>query len=245
MTTTKFFKLILLLLGLNVVLMGCTNKETEPSLTKVEGEGLQYSEYFKSVDELDKRENVTYYKPLPIETMVQLAPESMENAVQLIDWEELPFEVNQQVAYLNTSKDKEGNIQTQVQLTYLSEDSYGSTDDFFILTVTEVEESPLEKYDFSNEKVDTIGNELRKEILTDEIPIFHQVITENSALIYSYYNYLDNRISLTVTNANEFYGYYNGHLYHAGYSIEGKNNSVEVQEKLLQLTREFMLGKTL
>lgn len=245
MTTTKFFKLILLLLGMHLLLLGCTNKETNPSLTKVRGDGLAYSEYFKSVDELDERENVTYYEPLPIETTIQLAPESLENAVQLIDSEELPFEVDQQVAFLNTSEDKDGNVQTQLQLTYLSEDSYGNTDDFYILTVTEVEENPLEKYDFSNEKVDTIGNELRKEILIDEIPIFHQVITQNSALIYSYYNYSDNRISQIVTNANEFYGYYNGHLYHAGYSIEGKNNSKEVQEKLLQLTREFMLGKTL
>lgn len=233
------------MLGLLVLLLSCANKETGPSLTKVKGDGLAHSEYFKSVDELDKRENVTYYKPLPIEAMIQLAPESMGNAVQLIDSEELPFEVDQQVAYLNTSKDKDGNIQTQLQLTYLSEDSYGSTYDFFILTVTEVKENPLGKYDFSSEKVDTIGNELRKEVLTDAIPIYHQVITKNSALIYSYYNYTDKRISLIVTNANEFYGYYNGHLYHAGYSIEGKNNSEEVQEKLLQLTRAFILGKVL
>lgn len=245
MSTMKFFKMVLLLLSLSVLLMGCANKETDPNLTKVRGEGLAYSEYFKSVDELDKRENVTYYKPMPIEAMVQLAPESMENTVHLIDSEELPFEVDQQVAYLNTSKVKDGNRQTQLQLTYLSEDSYGSTDEFFILTVTEVEENPLEKYDFSSEKVDSIGNELRKEVLTDEIPIFHQVITQSSALIYSYYNYSDNRISQIVTNANEFYGYYNGHLYHAGYSIEGTNNSEEVQEKLLQLTREFILGKAL
>ncbi|WP_391203518.1 hypothetical protein [Psychrobacillus sp. L4] len=246
MLVVKIIKPILFLLVITMM-SGCINKEVGPVLTKVKGDGLTYSEYFKMVDELDKRENITYYKPLPIAEMMQVAPDSIKNALHPIDSKKVPFEVNEQLAYLVTSKDKKGNLQNQVQFTYSHKNEYAQTDEFFILSVTELDENPLEKYDFSKQQIDTVGNELRKEVLTDGIPIFHQVITTNSALIYGYYSYdeKEKRVLTVGTKANELYGYYNGYLYHVGYYLMKDKNTIEVQDAILQLTREFILGASL
>ncbi|WP_391117048.1 hypothetical protein [Psychrobacillus sp. L3] len=242
MLVNKIIKPILFLLVITIM-SGCINKEVGPALTKVKGDGLTYSEYFKMVDELDKRENITYYKPLSIDEMMQVAPGTIKNAVHPIDSKKVPFEVNEQLAYLVTSKDKKGNLQNQVQFTYSHKNEYAQTDEFFVISVTELDGSPLEKYDFSKQQIDTVGNELRKEVLTDGIPIFHQVITTNSALVYSYYSYdeKEKRVLTVATAANELYAYYNGHLYHVGYLMKDKNTR-EVQDAILELTREFVLG---
>lgn len=226
-----------------ILLTGCANKKDDPILEKVKGDRLTYSEYFKSVDELDKRKNITYYKPLPINEMMEIAPDSVKNAVHMIDSKTLPFEVNEQTAYLVTSKDEKGNVQNQVQFTYFHNNQYDHPEEFFILSVTEVDENPLDKYDFSKEQTDTVGNELREETLTYDIPIFHQVITTNGALVYGYYSYeeKEKRVSTVATAANELYAYYKGRLYHVGYLIKDKNTR-EVQDDVLQLTRAFILG---
>ncbi|MDI2586694.1 hypothetical protein OR571_05995 [Psychrobacillus sp. NEAU-3TGS] len=243
MARSKRVKAILLLLIMIFMIIGCAKKEDEAFLEKVKGTGFAYSEYFKSVDELDKRKKVTYYIPLPIDELVSIAPNSIKNAVHPIDPRKLPFEVNEQTAYVVTSEDESGNTQNQVQLTYNHKDDYNQTEEFYIITVTELNENPLDKYDFSKQQTDTAGNELRKEILIDDIPIFHQVITTDSALAYRYYSYDEkqNQVSTVVTSANELYTYYKGHLYHVGYLTENKN-SKEIQEEILQLTRDFILG---
>lgn len=243
MSHNKIVKPILLLLVMIFMVIGCANKEDELAYTKVKGDGLAYSEYFKSVDELDKRENITYYKPLPINEMIKIAPDSVKNAVHMIDSKTLPFEVNEQTAYLVTSKDEKGNVQNQVQFTYFHNNEYDHPEEFYILSVTEIDENPLDKYDFSKQQTDTVGNELREETLTDDIPIFHQVITTNGALVYSYYSYKEKekRVLTVATAANELYAYYKGRLYHVGYLIKDKDTK-EVQDEILQLTRMFILG---
>lgn len=244
MIRNKSVKPVLLIVTMIFMMMGCSGKED--TLKKVKGEYLTYSEYFKSVDELDKRENLTHYKPLSIDEMMNVAPDSIKKAVHIIDPKNLPFEVKHQTAYLVTSKDKNGNLQNQVQFTYVNTNEYNQTEEFYIISVTELDENPLDKYDFSKQQIDTVGNELRKEILIDDIPIFHQVITTDGALIYQYYSYDEKQkqVSTVVTKANELYSYYNGHLYHVGYVTENKNTK-EVQEEILQLTREFILGNSL
>ncbi|TQR18999.1 hypothetical protein [Psychrobacillus vulpis] len=237
-------KSIFLLLMITFIMTGCISKEDRSILEKAKGDGLTYSEYFKSVDELDHRQNVIYYKPLPIDKMLALVPESMKKSVHLVNSKKLPFEVNEQTAYVVTSKDEQGNLQNQLQLTYLNNSEYGQPEEFLIISVTEVDENPLEKYDFSKEKTDTVGNEIKKEILTDEIPIFHQVINTNGGLAYRYYMYneKEERVGTMVTSANELYSYYNGHLYHVGYWVENQNTK-GVQEEILQVTKEFILSK--
>lgn len=239
MTRSKIVKPVLLLIIMIFMVIGCTSKEDETFLEKVKGTGFAYSEYFKSVDQQDERRNVTYYTPLSIDEMHNIAP----NSIHPIDLEKLPFQVNEQTAYVVTSEDENENRQNQVQLTYIHTDEYNQTEEFFIITVTELDENPLDKYDFSKQQTDTAGNELKKEILKDDIPIFHQVITTDGALAYRYYSYdeKNKQVSTVVTSANELYSYYNGYLYHVGYVTENKNTK-EVQEEILQLTREFILG---
>ncbi|SES18881.1 hypothetical protein [Psychrobacillus sp. OK032] len=246
MTRNKMVIPILLLVIFAFMMAGCTNKQDEPTLKKVKGEGLTYSEYFKSVDELDERENITHYQPLPIDEMMIVAPVSIKKAVHIVDPKKLPFEVNEQTAYLVTSKGENSIVQNQVQYTYVNTNEYNQKAEFYIITVTELEENPLEKYDFTKQQTDNMGNELRNELLIDDIPIFHQVITTDGALAYRYYSYDEEkkRISTVVTAANELYAYYRGYLYHVGYSTENKNKK-EIQEEILHLTREFILGESL
>lgn len=244
MIRMKIVKPLLLIVTMTIMIMGCTSQVDEPTLKKVKGEGLTYSEYFKSVDKLDTREKITYYQPLSIDGMMKIASESIKDAVYIVNSKKLPFEVNEQTAYLVTSKDKDGNLQNQVQFTYAKTNEYNQTKEFYIISVTELDDNPLDKYDFSKHQTDTMGNELRKEILIDDIPMFHQVITTDGALAYRYYLYdeKEKRVSTVVTAANELYTYYKGHLYHVGY-ITGNKNTKEVQEEILQLTREFILGR--
>lgn len=239
MTHFKIGRPVLLLIIMIFMVIGCTSKEDETFLKKVNGTGFAYSEYFKSVDQQDERKNITYYTPLSIDEMLKIAP----NSIHPINIEKLPFQVNEQTAYVVTSEDANENTQNQVQLTYTHTDKYNQTEEFFIITVTELDENPLDKYDFSKQQTDTAGNELRKEILKDDIPIFHQVITTDGALAYRYYLYdeKNKQVSPVVTSANELYTYYNGYLYHVGYVTENKNTK-GVQEEILQLTREFILG---
>lgn len=224
------------------LLIGCSPVDTSESiLTKVQGDGFTYSGLFKGVDELDNRKNGTYYKPVSMAEMMTAIPDTMRNAIHLIDSKKIPFDVDEEAAYLVTSQDDQGNVQHQVQFSYSS----GSlSDKFLIISVTEVEENPLTKHDFSTEKYDPLGNELRKEVLVDDIPIFHQVVTTNSGLVYRYYNLNEekNIIHLVNTRAHELYAYYQGHVYHVGYAINESQAADDVHEQFLHITREWILG---
>ncbi len=243
MNPNKLFKITLSIFTMSMLLIGCTNKEA--GLVEVQGDGLTYSEYFKNVDELDTRENVTYFKPLLIDKFMNVAPDSVENEIYPIDSVKLPFEPNEQSVYLVTSEDKKSNVQNQVQFTYLSNDVYEQAEEFFIISITDVKENPLEKYDFSKEKQDTLGNELRREVLIEDTPIFHQVRTTNGSLVYTYYQYNKdkNEIATVATSANELYTFYKGQIYHAGYQLTNENNTGKSQEEILNLFREFVLGQ--
>lgn len=243
MNPIKLFKATLCFFTISLVLAGCNNKEAD--FVKVKGDGLTYSEYFKSVDELDTRGNVTYYKPLSIDEFLTAAPDSLITEIQPLDSEKLPFEPNEQSVFLVTSEDKKSNVQNQAQITYLSSDVYEQAEEFFIISVTDVKENPLEKYDFSREKQDTLGNELIREVLIEDIPIFHQVQTTNGSLVYTYYHYNKdkNKVATVGTSANELYTYYKGRIYHAGYQLSNETNTEKSHEQILQLFREFVLGQ--
>ncbi len=105
-------------------------------------------------------------------------------------------------SYFVTSKSKEGKGISQVQVSYLGNNEYGNTDEFFIISVTESDRNPLEGHDTSDE-VDSVGNKLKKESLTGDLSIYQQVITTNGALLYRYYNYdeVDKKIEVVGTSA--------------------------------------------
>lgn len=239
MKNRKLSSLLFSLIFMSSLLLGCSIDKSE--LVKVKGTGLTYSQYFKAYDGLDERENVTYYKPFLVNEAVSSLPDQVRNAMNKIDPDKLPFKVDEEKAYLVASKDKDGKIKNQVQLSYLGKDHYEQTNDFFIVSVTEADKNPLELYDITDE-VDTVGNKLKKGQLTENLPIYQQVLTTASALVYKYYEEDDKRITPVATVANEFYAYYDGHIYHIGYSIDKEKNDEEMQGKMLQLVREYIIA---
>ena len=243
MNPHKIFKATLSIFTISMLLTGCNNKEI--GFVEVHGDGMTYSEYFKSIDELDTRENITYYKPLSIAEFMTVAPDSLKNEIHPIDSEKLPFKPNEQSVFLVTSEDKKSNVQNQAQFTYLNSNEYELTEEFLVISVTNVEKNPLEKYNFPKEKQDTVGNELRREVLIDDTPIYHQVKTTNGSLVYTYYQYIKdkNTVATVATSANELYTFYNGRIFHAGYQLTKENNTEKSREEILQLFREFVLGQ--
>ena len=239
MTTKKLSSLLFSLIFMSSILLGCSTDKSE--LVIVKGTDLTYSEYFKTYDGLDERKNVTYYKPFLINEAESSLPDQVKNTMNKVDPDRLPFKVDEEKAYLVTSKDKDGKVKNQVQLSYLSKDEYEQTDDFFIISVTEADKSPLELYDLKVE-VDSVGNKFKKEQLTENLPIYQQVLTTDSALLYRYYDENEKGIATVATAANEFYTYFDEHIYHIGYLIDNEKNDEEVQQKMLQLVREYIIA---
>lgn len=227
-----------------LIAAGCASQEN--SLEKVKGVDVTYNEYFKPFDQLDERKNIQFYKPIAIEEIRSSLDEQIWSAGNGIASDALPFEVDEEQAYLVTSKEEMGEVKNQVQLSYMGNSEYGDVDSFFIISVTEVGENPIKEYDFP-EVVDSVGNELKKEILIDNVPIFQQVLTTDSALLYRYYKYneAEKKVTVVGTAANEFYSYYDGFVYHIGYSIDREKNTAQVQEDMLNLTRKFILDNDL
>ncbi|KMY44922.1 hypothetical protein AC622_12415 [Bacillus sp. FJAT-27916] len=240
MIAKKIWRLLGPIILISSVAAGCSINETD--LEEVKGAGLTYSEYFKSFDELDERENIHYYKPISLSDGESSLLNDIEERMNPFNSEKLPFHVDEEKAYLVTSKDEKGKPKDEVQLSY-----FGSTsEEFFIISVTEVDENPLKGYVYAD-SYDSIGNQLKKEILTDDLPIYQQIVTTNSALLYSYYDYdeTNNRIDTVGTAANEMYAYYNKCIYHIGYLIDQEKNTEEMQERMLHLAREYILGSHL
>ncbi|KAB8135711.1 hypothetical protein F9U64_10555 [Gracilibacillus oryzae] len=228
----NLLKIQLLFFLLSCFLLGCSADEA--GLEEVDGTDITYSEFFKSYDRLDQRENITYYKPVPI---MELQSSFPNHVVNTIDTNRLPFEVEKEIAYLVTSENEEGDLQRQVQLTYHSKSDPG---DFFIMTITEVEQNPLTEVDMTD-KLDYAGNELKKYTLTEGLPVFQQIITMNSSLVYRYYDFdeANERLSVVADSANEIYAYHDGFVYHAGYMVDSEETT---HEQMLELTRDYILG---
>lgn len=226
------------------LLVGCASDQTK--LDKTKSVGLTFSEYFHPYDKLDERRNSKFYKPLSMdEVQSSSMPDEMKKVIHPVDLKDLPFKVDEEKIYFVTSKSKEGKDSNQVQISYLGKNEYGNISQFFIISVTDSNQNPLKGHDILDD-VDSVGNKIKKERLTDNLPIYQQVLTTNSALLYRYYHYVekDNKITVVGTAANEFYAYYNGYIYHVGYLIDRENNDEEMQEKMLQLTREYILGSS-
>ncbi|QUW22676.1 hypothetical protein JSQ81_03585 [Sporosarcina sp. Marseille-Q4063] len=238
MTPEKLSSFLFLLIFIGSILFGCSIDKSK--LVKVKGTDLTYSEYFKAYDYLDERKNVAYYKPFLINEAESSLPDQVKNTMNNLDPNKLPFKVDEAKAFLVTSKDKDGKVQNQIQLSYLSKDEYEQTDHFFIISVTESDENPLELYDKTDE-FDTVGNKLKKEDLTENLPIYQQVLSTNGALLYRYYDENEKGVATVGTAANEFYAYYDGHIYHIGYLIDTEKNDEKMQEKMLQLVREYII----
>lgn len=223
----------------------CSGCSSAPDgLEKVEGTELAFSENFNAYDGLNEREHVEFYKPAEAQPL----PPSILGEHHLlkkgIDSELLPFEVDEENAYVVTSEDRTGKVTHQVQLSYLGQSEEGIVDEFFIISITEMEKNPVENYEVA-EATDSVGNKFEKQKLIGEDSIFQQVLTTNSALLYRYYEYdeAEDQLNVVGTAANEFYSYHDGFVYHIGYLIERKRNTEQVRDNMLNLTRTIILGK--
>ncbi|WP_172372264.1 hypothetical protein [Sporosarcina jiandibaonis] len=244
MLKKKIMKKVLPIIFISSILFGCSGNET--NLEKVKGNSFTYSEYFHEYDGLDERENIQYYKPLSLNEVQSFSlPDEMKKVVNTIDQNRLPFKVDEEEFYFVTSKSKEGKEIRQGQVSYFERDEYGNIDEFFIISITESDRNPLENQDIST-KVDSVGNKLKKERLRENLSIYQQVLTTDSALLYRFYDYDEDlkKVTVVATAANEFYAYYNGYIYHVGYLIDREKIDEEMQEKMLQLAREYILGSS-
>ena len=211
--------------------------------SQVKGSGLTRSEYFSQDDSLNQRKNVRYYQPVSGYGAMQKVSLAMGNTIHPIQPEKLPFDANAQEVYAVTSKTANGSQQNQLQFSYLQKSLDGEVHQFAIFTVMNVETNPLENVEIKSETVDTVGNTLKNEGLIGQYPLFHQLLTTDSAFVYGYYAFDEKkeRVFTVATKANEFYTVYNGYVFHIGYQIDNMNQE-EIQERMIDLVREFVLG---
>lgn len=193
---------------------------------------------------MNEREHVEFFKPAeaqPLPTSILSEHHLLEKG---IDPDLLPFEVDGENAYVVTSEDRTGKVTHQVQLSYLGKSEEGIVDEFFIISVTEMDENPVENYEVVA-ATDSVGNKIGKQELSGNDFIFQQVLTTNSALLYRYYEYdeAEEKLNVVGTAANEFYSYHDGFVYHVGYLIDRERNTDQVQDDMLNFTRNIILGK--
>lgn len=228
-----------------LILLLCTGcSGASNGLEQVKGNGLTFSENFNAYDGLDERENVKFYKATEKAelTLPSLSQESLMN--NGIETESLPFEVVDKNAYVVTSEDAAGKLSHQAQLSYLGASEEGSVDEFFVISVTEMDKNPVDDYKMTG-TVDSVGNSFKTEPLIGENVIFQQVLTTDSALMFRYYDFdeSEKRVIVVGTAANEYYAYHEGFVYHIGYLIDRQSNTEQVQNDMLNLTRNLILGK--
>lgn len=239
MSPTKITKRIFPVLLIACLLAGGIFIKTKAQTIK--GDGVTFSEYFHPYDVLNVREHVRYYDLAASDEVTSPLYEQMKNAINQIGTDRLPFELKKETGYLVTSTTKYGERLNQVQMGFFNQDD-ARRGDFFIISATESDRNPLEGVTI-NDNLDTVGNELKKVELLKGVPMYQQILTTNSALLYRYYDLdeTENQIRVVGTQANEFYAYYDGYIYHIGYSIDREKNDSDMQEKMLNLVREYML----
>lgn len=239
MNSTKIIKRILPVFLIGCLLAGVFFIKTKAQTIK--GDGLTFSEYFHPYDGSNEREHLRYYDLAANDEVTSPLYKQMNRAIHELGTVQLPFEASRKTAYLVTSSANKGELQNQVQIGFFNQD--GGGDDFFIISATESDRNPLEGIKI-DDNLDTVGNELKKSELLKGVPMYQQILTTNSALLYRYYDLdeIENQIRVIGTQANEFYAYYEGCIYHVGYSIDREKNDREMQEKMLNLVREYILA---
>ncbi|MFJ6210861.1 hypothetical protein [Lysinibacillus sp. NPDC092081] len=207
--------------------------------TEVEGTKTTYSQFFQIADTFEHHENIKFYAPLQGFEAMQAVAATMENAVHLIDPENLPFKSNIQEVYAVTSEMQDGTLQKQIQFSYKEKSLTGVDRQYINLTVTNVNHNPLVNYNVIEDSQHFSG-EITNVGLNFMNPLYYRAMTPDKFFAYVYYNYdeADKRIFGMITRANEFYTYYNGYVYQIGYQINGDQQ--EAQEKIVALVREFI-----
>jgi len=228
-------------LGLLLCLVACSKESdntTQPEgeeikllegLTSVPGIGPTFSYDFRF---LENRDNMQYFSPQSIEESYLHIPPQMNNNIGKILASELPFEAKTQKANIVTFSNKEHPLQFQIQVCYFENaNSYGiNTGDYLIISVAQYPQDPFENKEYLNIILESVKDNFSMSMLEGEHPLFwKQNSGRNYELVYEFYNYQqkENRINITVTASNQFYAWYNGLIFHIGYSMDTQKVDIE------------------
>lgn len=219
------------------MLAGCSDLP----MKKVKGIGVTSAAQFEHYDQLHEREKLTYYKPFSLTEKIDL-PEEIQSLRVNVPIDRIPFEVDEQLGYVVSFKNPDGEVAYELQQSYIHYDEYGEVDQFYNLSIVEKSHDPLDQQDIQIGK-DQVGNELTKRSLIKNTMLYEQKLTTDSALNYTYYAYDEDskKVDLITTSANEFYTYYDGKIYHIGYSLDDETFDEDAHEQFAVLTKEILL----
>ncbi|MGG4455639.1 hypothetical protein [Brevibacillus porteri] len=226
-----------LAVSLFLLLVGCSSST---GLVKASGDVFAQSEIHRLTQD---PENVTHYRPMRIQEMTPLLPSSLQSRIKLVDKTKLPFPVEKEMAYLvSFSSGPEKETRHQLQLTYAQDSEDPITENFFIVRMTETDENPLAHVKPSASGLDSFGNVMRVEPLTDDITFYHHIITTNSSYVYNFYKYDDKNqeVNLIVTNAHEMEFYDQGILYHLAYHTGSTQLDPTLHDQIVALAKDFI-----
>ncbi|MDC0761016.1 hypothetical protein POF51_09955 [Brevibacillus sp. AG] len=226
-----------LAVSLFLLLVGCSSST---GLVKASGEVFAQSEIHRLTQD---PENVTHYRPMRIQEMTPQLPSSLQSRIKLVDKTKLPFPVEKEMAYLvSFSSGPEKETRHQLQLTYSQDNEAPITENFFIVRMTETDENPLAHVKPSASGLDSFGNVMRVEPLTDDITFYHHIITTNSSYVYNFYKYDDENqaVNLIVTNAHEMEFYDQGILYHLAYHTGSTQLDPTLHDQMVALAKDFI-----
>ncbi|MEK4628878.1 hypothetical protein MKZ17_11790 [Solibacillus sp. FSL R7-0682] len=188
---------------------------------EIDGKGVAYSEYFKEYD-MQHIRNLYYFKPVSLKRFIEA------NAIQFPQLPE-PFQAEEgEVIAVNDG------FFTELQFHFKSKGG------FLNISMAPSFMNPVANEELLTVDVDTVGNKVEAERLDASTTLFRQIITTDSSLVFSYYHYddIDEAINITNSQANEFYTYHNGIIYHIGYSPNENINFNEVDD----FVKEFILN---
>ncbi|MFC8685269.1 hypothetical protein [Brevibacillus porteri] len=226
-----------LVVSLFLLLVGCSSST---GLVKASGDVFAQSEIHRLTQD---PENVTHYRPMRIQEMTPLLPSSLQSRIKLVDKTKLPFPVEKEMAYLvSFSSGSEKETRYQLQLTYAQDNEVPIMENFFIVRMTETDENPLAHVKPSASGLDSFGNVMRVEPLTDDVTFYHHIITTNSSYVYNFYKYDDKNqaVNLIVTNAHEMEFYDQGILYHLAYHTGSTQLDPTLHDQMVALAKDFI-----
>ncbi|MFF0830076.1 hypothetical protein ACFYU8_24695 [Brevibacillus sp. NPDC003359] len=226
-----------LVVSLLLLLVGCSSST---GLVKASGDVFAQSEIHRLTQD---PENVIHYQPMSIQEMTPLLPSSFQSRIKPVDKTKLPFPVEKEMAYLvSFSSGSEKVMRHQLQLTYSQENGVHITENFFIVRMTETDENPLAHVKPSASGLDSFGNVMHVEPLSDNITFYHHIITTNSSYVYNFYKYDDKNqaVNLIVTNAHEMEFYDQGILYHLAYHNGSNQLDPTLHDQMVALAKDLI-----
>lgn len=219
-------------MSLMVLLAGCA---PSTGLIKADGNGFAQSEIHKLTQTPEK---VTHYQPISLQELTPLLPASMQNKLKPLDKSKPPFTVDQEQAHLVTFS----QAQHQLQLTYMEDSGSRPPENFFIVRMTETKENPLAGLKPPATQLDSFGNIVRVEPLSNDSLLYHRILTTNSTYVYKYYTYDDKNqaVQLTVTTAHEIEFYDQGIWYHLAYQTGSNHLDTPLHDQMVALAKELI-----